>query len=84
MEEELNFRMKVSQIMLSAGEALKKLPVALLRPEDMSRWARERYDHSSKSWNEINNPDMGLTDEEMEIWKQMILRRGEDHKDEVS
>jgi len=84
MEEELNFRMKVSQIMLSAGEALKKLPVALLRPEDMSRWARERYDHSSKSWNEINNPDMGLTDDEMEIWKQMILRRGEDHKDEVS
>ncbi|MGA2781887.1 MAG: class I SAM-dependent methyltransferase [Smithella sp.] len=76
--------MKVGQIMLSAGEVLKKLPVALLRPEDMILWARVRYDRSSKSWNEINNPDMGLTDDEMEIWKQMMLHRSEDHKDEVS
>jgi ubiquinone/menaquinone biosynthesis C-methylase UbiE len=62
---------------------LKKLPVALLRPEDMSLWARVRYDRNSKSWTEMNNPDMGLTDDEMELWKQMMLRREEDHKDEV-
>jgi SAM-dependent methyltransferase len=74
--------MKVVQIMLSVAEALKKLPVALLRPEDMSRWARIRYDRASKSWNEINNPDMGLTDDEIELWKQMLSYRSKDHDDD--
>ena len=80
----MNIRIKVSEFMIRAGEALKKLPVALLRPEDMSQWARVRYDRNSKSWNKMNNPDMGLTDDEMQIWKQIMLRRSEDYKDDVS
>ena len=65
----MNLRIRFAQLLLSAGEFLTSLPVAVLRPADMGEWARVRYDRSSATWNALNDPDKGLTSDEQALWE---------------
>ena len=55
-------------MLLTAGEAIRGLPVAVLRPADMSEWARVRYDRAGATWSQLNDPEDGLTEDEQELW----------------
>jgi SAM-dependent methyltransferase len=58
-------------MLLRLGDAVKGLPVAVLRPADMSEWARIRYERDSAKWNTVNDPDSGLTDDEQVLWERV-------------
>ena len=52
------------------------LPVVVMRPADMGEWARVKYDRNSATWNTLNNPDAGLTQEEQTQWERVSQRAG--------
>lgn len=64
----MSLRTWVGETLLRVGDTIKDLPVAVLRPADMSEWARERYDRASSTWHQLNSPDQGLTEDEQELW----------------
>ena len=70
----MNLRIRFARLLLSAGKFLQTLPVAVLRPSDMSEWARVRYDRHSAAWNTQNDPDAGLTKDEMTLWEHVPTR----------
>lgn len=72
----MNLRIRFAQLLLSAGKFLQALPVAVLRPGDMSEWARVCYDRNSAAWNTQNNPDAGLTQDETILWEHVPTREG--------
>jgi hypothetical protein len=72
----MNLRIRFAQLLLSAGKFLQTLPVAVLRPSDMSEWARVRYDRHSATFTEQNNPDAGLTPDETTLWERVPTREG--------
>jgi SAM-dependent methyltransferase len=70
----MNLRIRFAEILFSAGRFLQTLPVAVLRPGDMSEWARVRYDRNSAVWNTQNNPDDGLSPDETTLWEHVPTR----------
>jgi SAM-dependent methyltransferase len=61
--------LRTSKYLLQIGEFIKTLPVAVLRPADMVKWARKRYNRHSAVYNEENDPNQGLTEDEKVLWK---------------
>lgn len=72
----MNVRIRIARSLLSTGRFLESLPVAVLRPGDAVEWARVRYDRQSASWNPQNDPDAGLTKDEMTLWECAPKRAG--------
>lgn len=72
----MNLRIRFAQILLSVGKFLQALPVAVLRPSDMSEWARVRYDRHSAEHTAQNNPDAGLSQDETALWEHLPTREG--------
>ncbi len=67
----VNSRIRVAELLLRIGEAIKSLPVAVLRPRDMSEWARGRYDRNHESWRAEHGSGHELADEERELWTRV-------------
>lgn len=67
----MNMRVQTARMLLRLGDAVKGLPVAVLRPADMGEWARVAYDRNSATWNALNDPDSGLTDDEQVLWERV-------------
>ena len=72
----MNLRVLIASQMLKLGAFFQCLLVAVLRPSDMSEWARARYDRQSGEWNLHNNPDQGLSEDEQVLWERVPARAG--------
>lgn len=69
-------RIAFAQLLLHAGEFLKTLPVAVLRPADMIEWSRQAYERGGSAYASANNVDAGLTRDELKLWERLPVRTG--------
>jgi SAM-dependent methyltransferase len=69
-------RIVLARLLLRLSSFLKDLPVVIMRPTDMVEFSRQAYERESSIHNRRNDPEAGLTRDEMTLWEHVPCRAG--------
>jgi len=69
-------RIAVARLCLRLSDVARSMPVAILRPHDMVQFSRQAYERGASSYARLNDPDRGLSQDEMILWEQVPCRTG--------
>lgn len=70
-------RIAFARFLLRLSGFLRTLPVVIMRPADMIEFSRQAYERGSRAYGDLNDPDAGLTRDEMVLWEKVPCRHGE-------
>ncbi|MBC8446884.1 MAG: class I SAM-dependent methyltransferase [Chloroflexi bacterium] len=69
-------RITFARFLLRLSGFLRTLPVVVMRPADMVEFSRQAYERGSYTYGDLNDPDAGLTGDEMVLWEKVPCRTG--------
>lgn len=69
-------RIALARFLLRLSAFIKDLPVVVMRPADMVEFSRQAYERGSHTSGTLNDPDAGLSRDEMVLWEYVPCRAG--------
>lgn len=69
-------RIALARFLLRLSQFLSTLPVVIMRPGDMVEFSRQAYERNSRAYGELNDPDAGLSQDEMVLWEKVPCQSG--------